>query len=465
MSNKEYAIIDIETTGGSAHREKITEIAIVVYDGQKIVEQYETLINPERSIPHFITRLTGIDNDMVKDAPKFYEVARDIVELTENRIFVAHNVRFDYGFIQEEFRRLGYTFSRKQLCTVRLSRKAFPGLRSYSLGNLIKHFRIEVKDRHRAMADVLATVEVFKQVLTVNGGVKGSDTLFKSSLKNILLPERLGMETIMELPEATGVYYFLDADDKIIYVGKSINIRKRIRQHFQNINPKSNKLYQRSVRIDFELTGSELIACLLETEAIKKHQPEINRASRQNHYEYFIHHFLNTSGYHEFGIEKNNPSNRKNKQILTVHHSLQSAKTHLRRLQREYMLCEKLLGLEFGSGPCFQYGIGQCNGACMESELPADYNKRAAMAVGQMDRIDPGNLLLIDRGRQTGERSYILVKNGQFHGFSYQDLDFTLSDQEQLTDHIPRMTYYPEQNTIIKRFLESSHGLQVIKLS
>ncbi|MFZ1750838.1 MAG: 3'-5' exonuclease, partial [Saprospiraceae bacterium] len=158
MKQKIYAVVDIETTGGMAKRDRITEIAIVLYDGREIIDRYETLIQPDRSIPYEITRITGIDDAMVADAPRFYEVAKKVVEMTDNTIFVAHNVRFDYSFIKEEFATLGYTFTRRQLCTVVLSRKAFPGLKSYSLGNLIKHFDIKVQNRHRAMDDVLATV-------------------------------------------------------------------------------------------------------------------------------------------------------------------------------------------------------------------------------------------------------------------------------------------------------------------
>jgi len=163
MPNKRFAIIDIETTGGKPGPDRITEIAIVLYDGQEVIDSFESLINPERSIPHNITQMTGISNEMVAGAPKFYEVAKQVVEMTQGAIFVAHNVGFDYNFIKYEFQQLGFSFRRRKLCTVRLSRKVFPGLRSYSLGNLIKHFDISVTDRHRAMADTLATVELLKK--------------------------------------------------------------------------------------------------------------------------------------------------------------------------------------------------------------------------------------------------------------------------------------------------------------
>ena len=236
---KKYAIIDIETTGGSANREKITEIAIIVHDGEKILDTYETLINPERSIPYFITQVTGISDKMVADAPKFYEIAKNIVTLTEGAIFVAHNVRFDYGFIQEEFKRLGFTYMRKQLCTVRLSRQAFPGLRSYALGNLIKHFNIQVKDRHRAMADAAATTLIFEKILALEVNQEKADMMVNQGIKENALPNGISLETLHKLPETCGVYYLHDNDGTVTYVGKSINIQKRLFEHFKD---KTSKL-------------------------------------------------------------------------------------------------------------------------------------------------------------------------------------------------------------------------------
>ncbi len=160
-----YAIIDIETTGQASINGKITEIAIFLYDGFQITDSFSSLINPECYIPGFITRLTGIDNEMVKNAPKFYEIARKIVELTHDKVFVAHNVTFDYRFIQEEFKRLGYDYQRKTMCTVRLGRKFLPGHRSYSLGNLCEELNIQIKGRHRASGDALATVKLFELIL------------------------------------------------------------------------------------------------------------------------------------------------------------------------------------------------------------------------------------------------------------------------------------------------------------
>jgi len=160
-----YAIIDIETTGQASAIGKITEIAIFVHNGFEITDSFSSLINPECFIPGFITNLTGIDNEMVKKAPKFYEVARKIVEITQDKVFVAHNVSFDYKFIQEEFKRLGYDYQRKTMCTVRMGRKFLPGHRSYSLGRICSELGISINGRHRAAGDALATVKLFEMIL------------------------------------------------------------------------------------------------------------------------------------------------------------------------------------------------------------------------------------------------------------------------------------------------------------
>ena len=232
MAKKRYAVIDVETTGGRANRERITEIAIVLHDGEKIVDTFSSLVNPERVIPYNITQLTGITQEMVEEAPKFYEIARKIVEMTEGAIFVAHNVRFDYSFIREEFKRLGYIYSRRQLCTIRLARKAFPGLRSYSLGNLIKHFDIQVNARHRALDDTLATVEILERILQQESSEADVNYLVNMGIRANNLPDNVSLEKLHALPEECGVYYFHDQHGHIIYVGKSINIKKRVMQTF-----------------------------------------------------------------------------------------------------------------------------------------------------------------------------------------------------------------------------------------
>ena len=223
-----FAIIDIETTGGIATRDKITEIGLIIVEDGEVIDQFESLINPERSIPYEITRITGITNEMVEGAPKFYELAKDIILKTEGCIFVAHNVHFDYGFIKQEFQNLGYTYSRKKLCTLQLSRRFFRGLKSYSLGNLIQHFDIAVKDRHRAMEDAKATLVLFQKIMLADHTGEFIERNVPELLAASKLPPTIKQETIQLLPERSGVYYMLDYTLRPLYIGKSKNIKDRI---------------------------------------------------------------------------------------------------------------------------------------------------------------------------------------------------------------------------------------------
>lgn len=273
-----YSVIDIETTGGHRKGNKITEIAIINFDGHEVTDSFETLINPECSIPPFITKLTGIDNNMVADAPKFYEVAKKIVELTEGRIFVAHNVFFDFNFIKSEFRDLGYTFNREKLCTVRLSRKYLPGFKSYSLGKLCHDLDIPLSNRHRAMGDASATVKLLKKILSKQTSVK--DDLVES--KRIALPDKVKRDNFELLPDKVGVYYFYDINGDLLYIGKSKNIKTRVASHFrQEMKRKKDiQIREQIAHIDFKLTGNELAALILECQEIKELRPRFNVALR-----------------------------------------------------------------------------------------------------------------------------------------------------------------------------------------
>src|ERR1700748_1735487 len=214
-----YAIVDIETTGGHASANGITEIAICIHNGKKVVERYETLINPQRDIPIYIQALTGINNDMVRNAPLFDDVAADIYHLLNGKIFVAHNVNFDHSFVKYHLTAAGYDLQCNKLCTVRLGRKILPGLPSYSLGRLCKHLGIDNESRHRAGGDAEATAELFTLLLNsdTEGHIKGA---LKQGSKEQLLPPNLPKRDIDQLPYMPGVYYFHDQKGKVIYVGK-----------------------------------------------------------------------------------------------------------------------------------------------------------------------------------------------------------------------------------------------------
>ncbi len=262
MNDKRFAIIDVETTGLHAAREKITEIAVLLHDGFQLIEEFSTLINPERKIPYRITQLTGINDQMVAGAPKFYEVARQIVELTEGAIIVGHNVNFDYSFLRSEFKSLGYDFQRKTLDTIKLSRKLIPGQPSYGLGKLCQALNITNSNRHRAAGDATATARLFEMLYTIDNEPENI------SLRGV--HASLNKSIIENLPEAHGVYYFYDSAGKLIYVGKSINIKSRVLQHLNNNSTrKAVEMKNNIADVDFKLTGNELISLLLESDEIK----------------------------------------------------------------------------------------------------------------------------------------------------------------------------------------------------
>jgi len=275
-----YAILDIESTGGKYNEEGITEIAIYKFDGHEVVDQFISLVNPERKIQSFVVGLTGINNDMLRHAPKFYEVAKRIVEITEGCILVAHNAKFDYRMLRLEFDRLGYAYERKTLCTVKLSKKLLPGFDSYSLGKLVKNLGIPITDRHRASGDALATVKLFKMLLD-----KDTDkSIISSNLKlnSISSVDQKLIKLIDQLPNAVGIYYFADHEGTIIYVGKSKDIKKRANQHFTSEAPKSKEIQNQVASVDFEKTGNELLALLKENQAIKRLKPKFNTALKKD---------------------------------------------------------------------------------------------------------------------------------------------------------------------------------------
>lgn len=453
MDAQRFAIIDVETTGGMAGRDKITEIAIVLSDGEQILDTFETLVNPECLIPAFISELTGITNEMVADAPRFWEVARKVVEMTEGAIFVAHNARFDYSFIREEFRRLGYTYTRKTLCTVQLSRKSFPGLPSYSLGNLIRHFGIRVNDRHRAMADTLATADVFSRILRSQSGQEQLDQLVKMGIRESLLPAAIGVEKIRALPEECGVYYFHNEEGDVIYVGKSINIQKRIAEHFQDKTQKAGLLQTHAHDISYELTGSELLALLLESREIKRLHPMINRAQRNRQFPYGIFHEVSKEGYISFSAAKTTVKLLREKTLIAEYPHLENARNQLLAIVERFQLCEKRCGLDSGPGPCFPRQIGICLGACIQAEAPDSYNIRAQKALEALSAVLDGSFVVLDQGRSGDERAAVVVENGRVFGWGYISPDDRISSLEYWKDLVQRAEGNAEENRIVKRFM------------
>lgn len=407
--NQKYAIIDIETTGVSYKTGKITEIAIIVHDGKQIVDEFVSLVNPEQKIPYQITQLTGINDRMVEDAPKFYEIAKKIVEITEDCVFVAHNASFDYNFIRQEFKYLFYEYNREKICTVKLSRKLIPGRRSYSLSNLCSELKIENPHRHRAYGDARATTSLFELLLSIDPDPMG---LSLQGLNSSLEPEFL-----KTLPEEPGVYYMLDDDQNIIYIGKSKNIKSRVMAHLTNCTTKRALEMKNKVKsVDFELTGNELIALLLESHEIHHHKPVFNRAQRRSMYNFGLFYFADEQGYLRLKIDA--ISEKDVSVPLVTFTSQMTAKNFLFNLAEENHLCQKLCGLYHTANSCFQYKIKECYGACIGEESPDDYNLRVQKII---DRYTYKNqsFMIIDDGKTDDEKSVVLIENGKYQGFGF----------------------------------------------
>lgn len=465
MAKKKYAIIDIETTGGMAKRDKITEVGIVIHDGERIIDEFTSLVNPNRSIPPNITRITGITNDMVLDAPQFYEIAKTIVEMTEGAVFVAHNVRFDYSFIKQAFEELGYTYSKRQLCTVRLSRKAFPGLKSYALGNLIKHFGISVNARHRALDDARATAIILGKILSEQENDTHIKLLVNEGIQESRLPRNITIDFLHSLPESTGVYYFYNEYGTPVYIGKSINIKKRVFQHFSKTTKKAENLQKYVHHIAFELTGSELASMVHESNEIKKHRPEINKAQRTREYPYFIYSYTDELGYECYGILKSSKKNEKDKTILGYYSSLKNCKGILASICKELALCEFKCGLEKEhEGPCYSYKLKRCGGACILEEDAEEYNERASQALLFLEKNFEEDFILIDQGKTRGEKSIFLVQEGQFRGFGFIGEEELNMGIEEIMEAIDYQEPNPELNNIVRNYVLDNKYEHLLKL-
>lgn len=450
-----YCILDIETTGGQYNEEGITEIAIYKFDGHEVVDQFISLINPEKPIQPFVVKLTGINNAMLRSAPKFYEIAKRILEITEGTILVAHNASFDYRILQTEFRRLGFDFKKPTLCTVELSKKLIPDQVSYSLGKLVRALGIPMADRHRASGDALATVKLFKLLLGKDLGKEILNSFVKTEIKSGMPPKLL--DIVENLPTKTGIYYIHNELGNLIYIGKSKNIKKRVNQHFTGTNSKSKKIQRDVYAVNVEVTGSELIALLKESEEIKINKPIYNVAQRKSIFLYALYLQKNDTGYLSLTIEKADGR----KKEITSFSSLQEGKNFLFKITEKYNLCQKINGLYATQNACFQYKIKECNGACIGEESPTTYNQRVHECIAE-NSFENNNMVLIDRGRTFDERSAVLIENGVYKGYCFFDLNYQVNTIDILKNIIIPMQHNRDVKTIIQSYLRKNKVFKVI---
>ncbi|NJB71097.1 DNA polymerase-3 subunit epsilon [Saonia flava] len=410
-----YTIVDIETTGNGYTGMKITEISIFKHNGEKVVDEYTTLVNPEANIPPFITNLTGITNAMVRDAPKFYEIAKKVEKMTQDTIFVAHSVNFDYNIIQNEFKELGFDFRRKKLCTVRLSRKLIPGLKSYSLGVLCESRGIEIVGRHRAKGDAEATTILFEQLLELDDDEKVFQSFLNPRSRQATLPPLLPKDVFDKLPETEGVYYFKNLEKNIIYVGKAINIKKRVLSHFYDKAKKEITMCMETADITYTETGNELLALLLESAEIKNLFPKYNRAQRRARESLAIFTYEDSSGIMHIGYNTikmvANP--------IMKFYNVTECRVFLEKLCKEFELCPKYCHLQGNvSGSCFHYQIKECKGVCSGKEDVVLYNKRVRQAIESLE-YETDNFIIKEKGRTKKEVAFVLIENGIYKGFGY----------------------------------------------
>jgi DNA polymerase-3 subunit epsilon len=410
-----YAVVDIETTGNGPKGQKITEISALIFDGKKIINEFTSLVNPEQNIPAFITNLTGITNAMVRNAPKFYEIAKKVEEITKDTIFVAHNVNFDYNIIHAEFKSLGFDFKRKKLCTVRLTRKIIPGLPSYSLGNICTSENIPINGRHRAKGDAEATVELFRRLLLRDDNFTINSFLNPKS-RQATLPPLLDKIVIDKLPETFGVYYFKNLAKEVIYVGKANNIKQRVISHFYDKKKKEQTMCLETADISFTKTGSELLALLLESSEIKHIYPKFNRAQRRAGEAIGLFSYEDQKGiihlaYNRLKLAPN---------AIMKYYSVAECRTHLESLCAEFELCPKYCHLQTNVSSCFHYQLKECKGICCDKESIEEYNKRVREAIKSVG-IGAENLVIKEKGRTKNEIGFALILDGIYKGTGYLD--------------------------------------------
>lgn len=431
-----FAIVDIETTGGYASANGITEIAIVLHNGNEIEGKFATLINPNMPIPRYVQGLTGITDDMVATAPQFSSVAANIFNLLKDRVFVAHNVNFDYSFVKHHLGVHGFELDVPKLCTIRSSRKIFPGYRKYGLESICRELNIEISDRHRAMGDAFATTKLL-ELLIANDKVGDIKKMMKSRTSDQYLPPNISTELLAGLPMQPGVYYFHDTKGKVVYVGKAKEIKQRVTSHFSN--NKSTKQKQDFLRnvhsITYKVCGTELMASILESIEIRRLWPAFNYSQKRFEQVFALYAYEDARGYWRLIVEK------KKKHLHAIHSfgSLLEGRQMLKSMIDKFNLCAKLCFIDISPGQTLVE---------LKGELPAEYNRRVNAAIKYLEEQLPSFVIRED-DEDAIEQSCILVEKGKFAGMGKvpKEVDFTSTESVK-----PFMELYPE-NTYIRNLV------------
>ena len=374
---KNLTFVDLETTGGSITFDRIIEVGILQVRDNKIERTFETFLNPDRALPPEITNLTGISPADLEKAPSFFDIKDELMGYFEDTVLVAHNARFDYGFLKQEYLRLGERFAPKQLCTVKLSRLLYPEHRHHNLDSIIERFQFEIKNRHRAFSDAKILWDFYQKIQT-SFPVEKVTQVISHILKKPNIPPKLKNFQYSDLPETPGVYIFYGENGQPLYVGKSKNIRDRVLSHFSLSTGDSSemKIYNTIESMEFVKTAGELGALLKESELIKKMMPLYNRRLRYS--EKMVMAVKNeVDGISTIDIiEADQPDINNLESIMGTFKTKRQARESLVSIAKEYNLCDKFLGLQKTKGACFNYQLGRCKGICAGKEIPMKYNLR-----------------------------------------------------------------------------------------
>ena len=443
---KMYAVIDIETTGGNYDQEGITEIAIYQYDGYKITDQFCSLINPKKQIQPFVKKLTGINEKMLRNAPVFFEVAKRIVEITEDCIIVAHNAAFDYRILKTEFKRLGYVYERKTICTINLSKKLLPDQKVFNLGKLTSNLGIPFSERHRAFGDAQATLKLFELLIEKDIG-KNIIREHTKILKINKTPKRY-LKIIDALPSKMGIYYILDADNEIIYIGKSKNIKQSVIQNLTSSNKKSIIIQNKISRVSFTLSGGELTTYLKHQNEIKINRPKLNGSANYRIFPIGIR-IDKTKNYHTIIVEQV----KKNFEYLSVYKSKSLAEKAILILADEFKI-----QLENSNS------IGSNRKMTILEKYSSKQHNKKIMELCKSFSYPFSDFLLTENGRKQGEFTFILIKNYQFKGYGYFELYHQIKSMSQIVSRLVSMEENNDVKKLIYNFLLKKKYLKLINL-
>ncbi len=438
--------VDIETTGGSYRNSRILEIAVIRFENGEISREFSTILNPETYVPASITTLTGITTNDTVGMPMFADIADELADIMEGAVFIAHNVRFDYSFIKQEFASIGMTFSPKLLCTVRLSRALYSVHKGHSLAKLIERHAIPVADRHRALEDARAML-YFTQVAFEEHGVEPFNNAVERQLKTQSLPPHLDAAEIDKIENVPGVYIFRDDSGLPIYVGKSITLKKRVMSHFQSTTSKELKISQQVHHVDTITTASELGALIMESKLIKELQPIYNRLLRRvSLYSLLVKDEEN--GFSKLSVQSGNiDSGTELRNIYGIYRNRREAKTKVNELTRIFELCPKLMGIEKTQAACFSYSLGKCKGACIGKESPETYNRRFEVAL-ERSRVATWDYPSAIAIPINNEGEGVVINNWIIQGFINNEGEMIINDVEPSFD--------VDEYKIIRRFIRDN---------